>query len=170
MRKLGIIAASAIVVASIAALGWHFLPWNHRLRLTAYFQGVEGLRAGAPVELAGVAIGSVESVRVLPAKKEAPAEVAMVISTPYELKIPNDSVVSIAQGGILGDKYVEIKSNHAVGPPATSGAVLKSAPPEPDETKLLLKRLVETAEAKAKQPQLEPNGTPDAKGAARPPQ
>lgn len=76
--------------------------------------------------LAGVDIGSVESVRARPELKEAPAEVVMLLSPAYELNIPSDSTASLETAGVLGETYVEIDVGHASGPTIGSNAVLRT--------------------------------------------
>jgi phospholipid/cholesterol/gamma-HCH transport system substrate-binding protein len=80
----------------------------------------------APVRLAGVDIGRVKSVRVHPERKEEPVEIVMDLSTPYELKIPNDSTASLETAGLLGETFVEIDCTMASGPPVQQNAILKS--------------------------------------------
>ena len=87
-----------------------------------------GLRAGAPVRFAGVDIGSVKSVRAKPEVKNSPVEVVMVLNPPYELKIPNDSAVSLETAGILGETFVDIDAASATGTPIGPNAVLKAKP------------------------------------------
>ena len=64
--------------------------------------------------------------RARPELKEAPAEVVLVLTPSYELKIPNDATASLATAGILGETYVEIDVGHASGPPIGADAVLKT--------------------------------------------
>lgn len=101
---------------------------GHKLVVKAYFTNADGLRAGAPVRLAGVDIGSVKSVRARPELKVAPVEVVMVLSPHYELKIPNDSTVVLETAGVLGETYVEMDATSASGPPIAAGAVLRAQP------------------------------------------
>jgi phospholipid/cholesterol/gamma-HCH transport system substrate-binding protein len=101
-------------------------PFGHKTVVRAYFSDAMNLQSGSPVRLAGVEIGSVESVRARPELKEAPAEVVLVLTPSYELKIPNDSTASLETAGILGPTYVEIDVGHASGPPIGVDAVLKT--------------------------------------------
>lgn len=89
--------------------------FGHKIIVTAYFINATGLRAGAPVRLAGVDIGSVQSVRALPELKDAPAKVVMVLTPSYEIKIPNDATASLETEGVLGRAYVDIDARHASG-------------------------------------------------------
>jgi ABC-type transporter Mla subunit MlaD len=126
MRRSAITFGAVFLVAASVAGYWRFGAWNHRLELKTYFQDAQGLRANAPVRLAGVDVGKVVSVRVKPEISQSPAEVVMSISTPYELKIPSDSTVSLATAGVLGETFAQIEIQGASGAPATSGTVLKS--------------------------------------------
>src|SRR5215831_15007079 len=105
------------VVASIGVLLFIVLarPSGYHLRLTCYFENAGGLKAGAPVTVAGVKVGSVTSVRVRPEMRERPAEVTMLLQTSYELKIPNDAIVVLETAGVLGETFAEINIRNATG-------------------------------------------------------
>ena len=121
--SLIIAAASVIAVGIFLKLG---KPTGYKLDLKCYFRDAQGLRAGARVRVAGVEVGSVTSVRVRPELREHPAEVAMTLYTPYELKIPSDAVVSIEAAGLSGDVFAQINIQDASGPSVQSGGVLNS--------------------------------------------
>ncbi|MGA9070903.1 MAG: MCE family protein [Terracidiphilus sp.] len=129
---LGVITAFVIGGLTYACFNAGFL--NHRLTLRTYFSDAQGLRAGSPVSLAGVEIGKVTTVRVLSQSGKNIAEITFLISTPYDLKIPNNAAITTASAGILGDTFLVIKTDGASGPPATNGTVLKAVPPERDFT------------------------------------
>jgi phospholipid/cholesterol/gamma-HCH transport system substrate-binding protein len=111
-RSIRIVALVGVVVAALVVLFLGRHPFVHKTVVKAYFSNAMNLRAGAPVRVAGVEIGAVKSVRARPEMKEAPAEVVMVLTPSYELKIPNDSVASLATAGVLGETYVEIDAAH----------------------------------------------------------
>ncbi len=91
------------------------------------------------MRLAGVNVGSVANIRVRPELRENPAEVLMDVRTPYELKIPRDSVVTLETEGALGATFAEIDVTGASGEPAPNGAVLKSKETEPLTQELIEK-------------------------------
>ena len=117
----------AMVIFGLAVVFLTFAKHSeHQLQVKAYFLDAHGLRAGAPVRVAGVDVGRVTEVRVRPELKEHPAEVTMLLQTPYELRIPNDSIVLLSTAGLLGETYPEIEIRYASGLPLENGAVLKT--------------------------------------------
>ena len=73
--------------------------------VTAKFEDVAGLKARAPVTMAGVNIGRVEGIDFDP--KSLSAIVTIKINNKYN-KIPDDSDARILTAGLLGSKYVGI--------------------------------------------------------------
>jgi hypothetical protein len=59
----------------------------------------------------------------------------MEIATPYDLAIPNDSVVLLKTGGILGPTLVDIDTRHAQGVRIGNNGVLAGSELTDDETK-----------------------------------
>jgi phospholipid/cholesterol/gamma-HCH transport system substrate-binding protein len=72
-------------------------------RVTARFDNIGDLKGGAPVSMAGVRIGRVESVSF--DSGDYRAVVTMRIEPRYD-RIPEDSDASIQTQGLLGGKYV----------------------------------------------------------------
>ncbi len=74
--------------------------------LKARFTNIGQLKLRAPVKLAGVRIGSVESVELDPAKLDALVKIS--IDKRYKA-LPDDSSAAIFTSGLLGDQYVGIQ-------------------------------------------------------------
>jgi phospholipid/cholesterol/gamma-HCH transport system substrate-binding protein len=70
--------------------------------LIARFSSVEGLKNGAVVEIAGVQVGRVKSINL----EDYQAKV--ILSLQENVKIPEDTIVSIRTKGLLGEKYVRL--------------------------------------------------------------
>jgi phospholipid/cholesterol/gamma-HCH transport system substrate-binding protein len=72
-------------------------------RFTARFHNVGSLRVRAPVNMAGVRIGRVETITVDQNTYEA--VVTMHINAPYD-RIPDDTFANIFTAGLLGEQYI----------------------------------------------------------------
>lgn len=120
-----------VLIASLALITWFALHSRlHTLKLKAYFSDAGGLKPGAAVDIAGVNVGTVTSVRVRPELRERPAEVEMELQSNYELSIPKDAVVSVETEGILGASFAEVDIKNATGPPAHNNDELKTVSPK----------------------------------------
>jgi len=104
----------------------------HRQTLKACFNDVEGLRSGAEVRIAGVAVGFVGNVRPNPQNKGCPAEIEMRLATSYELHVPSDAQAEIETAGVLGPSFVNLDASQAFGVPAENYSYLKSRPTRPN--------------------------------------
>jgi len=75
-------------------------------QVSARFTNVGDLKPRAPVAVAGVNIGTIDSIELEPETFEA--VVTMTISSVYD-QLPDDTSASIYTKGILGDKYIELE-------------------------------------------------------------
>lgn len=129
-RRVGwrLSAVLVIAVLGLAVLAVWAGPrlFRSELILKSCFQDVAGLRDGAEVRIAGVNVGHVRVVRAQPDNHACPALVEMVLSTPYELKIPRDSLAIVQTAGLLGGTYAAIDVSAASGSPIESGGTLES--------------------------------------------
>jgi len=71
--------------------------------VTAAFDDIGGVRAGADVMIAGVVVGRVDDVRL---NKEDQASLTLRIHD--DIKITSDAIASIRTKGIIGDRFVRI--------------------------------------------------------------
>lgn len=72
--------------------------------LEAKFSAINGLRVGAEVEIAGVPVGKVSSIRL---DKDKPlAVVSMRIHK--DVQLSDDTIVSVKTSGLIGDKYLNL--------------------------------------------------------------
>jgi ABC-type transporter Mla subunit MlaD len=144
-----------IIVVGVVTLSLFFSrPKLYRQEFKAYFKSGQALRNGAEVRVAGIPSGVVKSVQIRPDHRDAPVEVVFEVQTTYQLPIPEDSVVRLGTGSILGNNFtfVEIDLSDANGSPAAEHAVLRTEIPSsgPSET---------TNELKS--PQSKRNSTPE---------
>lgn len=73
----------------------------------ASFTNVSGLKEGAVIEVAGVSIGKVGKIHL----DDYEAQVQLLINP--DIKLQEDAIASIRTQGIIGDKYVKIKTGGA---------------------------------------------------------
>lgn len=100
-------AALFFLTTQLPSNGFRFTAGNPTYTVTAQFGNVGDLKPGAPVTLAGVRIGDVESIHIDPASFRA--VVTMRIEKKYD-QIPDDSGASIDTQGLLGGQYIAISA------------------------------------------------------------
>jgi phospholipid/cholesterol/gamma-HCH transport system substrate-binding protein len=128
--KVGI----TVIVASVTLAVLVFLMrgttgfFSSRVTLITYFDNAEGLRQGQPVDLQGVAIGNVQSVRVTsdPKHSDMPVEVVMRINKTFQSLVRQDAKATILTAGVLGESYVDIDNRDTKKGPVVDGSVLAS--------------------------------------------
>jgi phospholipid/cholesterol/gamma-HCH transport system substrate-binding protein len=98
-------AALAFLTTQLPGSGVKLRGVDSSFQVSARFDDVGDLKVGAPVTMAGVRIGRVESVGFDP--RDYKAVVAMAIEKRYT-QIPDDSDAAIQTSGLLGAKYVGI--------------------------------------------------------------
>ena len=111
-----------------------FNPFEKKLRLKARFAAADGLRDGSSVQIAGVRIGKVESVTLLPPDSPEDAKIEAVMAVTSELggrpiteRIRTDSTAQLIAVSVLAnDKLINITPGSAEGLPVQEGHVLES--------------------------------------------
>src|SRR5208337_573311 len=77
------------------------------LEYQAIFKNVAGLKSGSEVHLAGVTVGSVKAIIILPAGN---TKVTFNVMQRYSDQIREDSQASIGFMGLLGDKSLDLSA------------------------------------------------------------
>lgn len=72
--------------------------------LNARFYKIGGLGKGSDVRISGIKVGTVLENRLDPVSFDA----VVVMSISPDVKLPADTVASIASSGMLGDKYIQL--------------------------------------------------------------
>ena len=122
-----------IIGLAILAIGIFFISgqegfFRRRYTLKAYVTDAAGLRQGAQVSLAGVAVGSVERIEISPYPERARAvEIVMRVARAYQDQIRADSRASIETVGLLGDSYMDITRGSPGQEVIADGGVLISS-------------------------------------------
>ena len=111
-------------------------PFSKKLHLKARFVDANGLREGAEVRLAGVRVGKVDKIMLLPPSNVPNAhrvEVVMVIDStidgrPASERIRTDSLAQQGSPSLLGNEMlINISPGTSVGAPVTDWAILPSS-------------------------------------------
>ncbi len=119
-----IVALVTLAVLSFLMSGTTGL-FTTKFNLVTYFDDAQGLRKGQPVDLQGVQIGNVESVRVVPGRESAPVQVVMRINKKWQSLIREGATASVQTVGLLGESIVNIDSTKARGPVVKDGDELE---------------------------------------------
>lgn len=80
-----------------------FLRQGTTYMLKAQFDNVAGIKKGASVQVAGVAVGEVAAIAL------SDDEAALLsLRIDKNVKVPKDSIASVKSQGIIGDKYIQL--------------------------------------------------------------
>lgn len=143
-RNLGFsqLRVGIFVLFGLAVLGFlilnatgDFNPFEKKLKLRARFADADGLREGAEVQLAGVHIGKVDTVNLLPPDSAEAAKVEAIMTVdqnlggrPISERIRSDSIAQLAATSVLAnDKMINITFGTQKGSPVAENQVLESA-------------------------------------------
>ena len=134
--RVGIFVLFGLAVLAFLILNstGDFNPFEEKLRLKARFAAADGLREGSEVQLAGVRIGEVESVNLLPPDSPEEAKVEAVLNVDQELsgrpiteRIRTDSTAQLIATSILAnDKMINITPGTQKGTAVSENHILES--------------------------------------------
>lgn len=102
---IGLLCSAYLVVQ----LGGLKLTHTDRYSVFAYFSSVSGLKPGASVEMAGVAVGEVAMISL--DKERQLAKLELSIDNDYIFS--EDVIASVKTSGIIGDKYINLSPGGA---------------------------------------------------------
>ncbi|HLX36811.1 MAG TPA: MlaD family protein [Candidatus Binataceae bacterium] len=130
------IRVGAIIAAGLAIICFAIFSIGHGTRMLkrtdiieTHFHRINGLQSGAPVSLAGVNIGAVQSIG-FPDDPHADYVVVKLWIVDTDLpRVRSDSVAQIDTMGLLGDKYIEISGGNPQSPSLAPGDVLAAQDP-----------------------------------------
>jgi phospholipid/cholesterol/gamma-HCH transport system substrate-binding protein len=130
------IRVGAVIAIGLSVLAFGIFSIGHGTRflrraqfIEAHFHRINGLAAGAPVTLAGVRIGAVDTIRFPEDPHADYVVVRMWILESASDRVHTDSVAQISSMGLLGDKFVELTPGTPEAPAAGPGAVLPARDP-----------------------------------------
>ncbi len=135
--RVGIFVLFGLLVLAFLVLNstGDFNPFTKKLSLKAQFAAADGLREGSEVQLAGVKIGKVSKVLLLPPDSPEVAKVEAVLEVDGELngkpiseRIRTDSTAQLIAVSVLAnDKIINITPGTQKGSPVAENHVLESS-------------------------------------------
>lgn len=131
--KLGVFVAIT-VIASVLIIekvgGGNF--FSHGKQVSALFDGVQDLKVGDRVKMAGVEIGRVESIELATNK----VQVTMRLGEKAVVKTDSHAIIKFT--GLMGQNYVALDFGSPSAPVAEDGAIIASAE-QPDLSAIMAK-------------------------------
>jgi phospholipid/cholesterol/gamma-HCH transport system substrate-binding protein len=142
-----VLVGIAVGALMVFLLGREQRIFEDRFVLRAIFGNVSGIRAGAPVFVGGLSVGTVERIEfVAPGQarrvereaesaesgsegRVAEIEVVMKVEERFRPQIRRDSVATVGSVGLLGDKSIEISVGTVTQAEVEPGAVLTTVDP-----------------------------------------
>ena len=133
---LFLVVAFFILIALFELVGKETI-FQRMVEYRTSFKSIPGLKAGDPVRLAGVDVGTVKEIRVVGARVEVAVRVKP--GTP----VKTDSVATIKLTSLLGTNFVDLTFGSPAAQIAPDGSLLQSS--EPPDFNTLLVRLNDAA-------------------------
>jgi phospholipid/cholesterol/gamma-HCH transport system substrate-binding protein len=150
--KVGALVLAAVAVAG--ALIWALGRWaaGPQVAFTVDFAYAGGMPRGAPVKMAGVAIGRVNGVEFRPEGRDAegiaiPVRLHVGVEERAMKAVRTDTAAFIGQQGALGEPFLELVPGSATAPALAAGGEMRGI--DPPRTDLLIARLFEVLETAA---------------------
>ncbi|MBE0604435.1 MAG: outer membrane lipid asymmetry maintenance protein MlaD [Deltaproteobacteria bacterium] len=123
-------AVGIFMMIGIACLAWLSIRLGNveigrgdKIPVEAEFSSVQGLKTGAAVEIAGVEIGTIESIAI----RDYKAVVRMAIRK--DIPLQEDAIASIRSRGLIGDKYISISPGASDRLIPAGGKIRETEPP-----------------------------------------
>ncbi|HUL37111.1 MAG TPA: outer membrane lipid asymmetry maintenance protein MlaD [Thermodesulfobacteriota bacterium] len=131
MKKFDLeLAVGLFVIAGVICLGYLSIKLGKMeivgergYEIYGIFSNVGGLKAGSSVEIAGVNVGQVKSVRL------ENYQANVVLNLPKGVKVQEDAIVAVKTKGLVGEKYVEITPGGSEKIILPGGRIRETQPP-----------------------------------------
>lgn len=132
-KRLAAVGAFIILGLLLFAVGLFMIGsrrhmFTDTIEVYAEFADVAALDRGATVRVAGMGAGEVEEIRV-PGGPTASFRVRMRVRADLQPLIRQDSVASIQNDGLVGNKFVQIQTGSDTSPQVEDGGTIQSREP-----------------------------------------
>jgi len=125
---LFIVIGIGLFTAILFLIGSRQNLFSSHLEVYTEFSNLSGLTAGAKVRVSGFDAGEIEKIRI-PGSPAEKFRLQLQIEKKLGGMVRDDSVVSIETDGVVGDKFVSIKTGSAQSQEASNGVMLPSKEP-----------------------------------------
>lgn len=106
--KVGLLTMISLVVLITTVIWLRGRSLGGGQGYEVFFQDVDGLRQGAPVQFMGIRVGFVDDVTpMMLDTKHYRVRIKFTVTDPT-VKLPRGSYISLQQSGIIGEKFVEV--------------------------------------------------------------
>jgi phospholipid/cholesterol/gamma-HCH transport system substrate-binding protein len=156
-RRLELRVGLLVVVALAAGVGLLFLmgelSFGGTPSLTVDLSHTGNVIRGAAVKLAGVPVGRVEEIQLLPDRRDAegqplPVRILAVITPEARASLRADAQVTVASQGPLGESYLELSPGSASAQDLAEGKALRGV--DPPRLDIVAQRLTAFLDAASK--------------------
>ena len=126
--KVGAFVLAGLFAAGLVVflIGDERRMFEGKVNYQAVFNDVQGLTEGSPVRMGGVDIGRVDHVGYTNDHNDVRLHVTLEIVESEGKRIRQDSVASVENKGLLGDKMISIKVGSPSEPPVPVGGEIQS--------------------------------------------
>src|SRR5580658_8105448 len=128
MVGLFVLSGLALLSAGLFMIGNRHEAFAHHVELYTDFSDVSGIVPGAKVQVAGMDAGEVLAMEV-PMAPPAKFRVKLRINEKLNGLVRTDSVVTVGQEGVVGNRFLEISAGSPQAPAVENGATLKGTEP-----------------------------------------
>jgi phospholipid/cholesterol/gamma-HCH transport system substrate-binding protein len=152
-RRLEVKVGALVLIGVAGVLGLLYLMGELVLSkepsLQVLFSHTGNVVPGAPVKLAGVAVGRVEAITLEHQRRDErglplPVRMFLSLDAPTLAALHQDAAVTVATVGPLGEPYLELWPGSEDAPPLSPGAILRGTDaPRLDVVALRLSRFLE---------------------------
>jgi phospholipid/cholesterol/gamma-HCH transport system substrate-binding protein len=129
--KVGAFVLAGLIIAGavIFMIGQEKRLFDSKVTFRTSFSDVQGLKAGAPVRLGGVDIGTVARVAHGDDASDNRLYVELHVVRREAVRVRQDTIAEVSNKGLLGDKMIELSSGSSTAAALPSDAVITGKDP-----------------------------------------
>jgi len=129
--RVGALTLAALVLLAVAILtiGQRQQIFTRHTRYRTSFANVTGLQVGSPVRLSGVDVGFVKQIELPTDPDAGRITVWFTVDAAYTERIREDTVASIKTIGLLGDKYLAVRTGSPSADRVLEGGLVQGRDP-----------------------------------------